>query len=196
MKNIILILILVAGIGVLGYLFINKKQTIPIDNGGTIVQNTEMTTIMVPLITESSTDADFGPFGCLAYIKFVPQEVSNTQAVLGATYEWLFSNPGNIGEYYNIIDSQTNLDFSSVEIVEGIAKVYLTGNIMGNHCADATFAAQIEQAALQYPTVNNIEVYVNSEIFDWCDISDADPEESGCDINPRLWNTQRIFEIE
>jgi len=173
----------------------NPPTTAPSNGGGTTSAGGQ-TTIMVPLGMESSNGADFGPFACLAYLKFVPQQVPETQAVLNATYEWLFSNPGNVGQYYNTIASQTNLNFSSVEIVNGVAKVYLTGFVMGNHCADATFAAQIEQAALQYPSVNDIEVYVNGQLFDWCDISDADPEESGCDTTPRLWNSQRIFEIE
>lgn len=155
------------------------------------------TTIMVPLIAFDSSGSDFGPFGCGAYLTFVQRQVPQTSAVLNATYDWLFSNPSSFdgGNYFNTIASQTNLDFQSVEIVNGVAKVYLTGFIMGNHCGDATFAAQIEQAAFQYPTVSDIEVYVNGEIFDWCDISDADPEESGCDEDPKPWDSQRIFEI-
>lgn len=158
------------------------------------------TTIMVPLIISSESEfasADFGPFGCGAYISFVQRQVPQTSAVLNATYNWLFSNPSSFdgGNYYNTIATQTNLDFQSVEIVNGVAKVYLTGSVMGAHCGDATFAAQIEQTAFQYPTVEDIEVYVNGEIFDWCDISDADPEESGCDTTPKLWNSQRIFEM-
>jgi hypothetical protein len=156
------------------------------------------TTIMVPLIAFDSSGSDFGPFGCGAYLTFVQREVPQTSAVLNATYEWLFSNPSSFdgGNYFNTIASQTNLGFQSVEIVNGVAKVYLTGSVMGAHCGDATFAAQIEQAAFQYPTVSDIEVYVNGEIFDWCAISDADPEESGCDENPKLWNSQRMFETQ
>lgn len=219
MKNI-LIGVLVIGILILGYLFINKgdgaEEIIDIPVGDTADEKDnensyppevtnppeqdagEMTTILVPLITQNSMGADFGPFGCGAYLSFVPKQVPQTPAVLNATYKWLFSNPSSFdgGNYFNTIATQTNLDFKSVEIVNGTARVYLTGSVMGAHCGDATFAAQIEQAAFQYPTVSGIEVYVNGEIFDWCDIADADPEESGCDENPKLWNSQRMFEIE
>ncbi len=164
------------------------KVNPPAQNGG------GKTTITVPLVTENSVGADFGPFGCLSYIKFVEREVPQTQAVLGATYNWLFSNPSSVGAYSNTIATQTNLDFQSVEIVNGTAKVYLTGSIMANHCADATFGAQIEQAAFQYSTVNDIEVYVNGELFDWCDISDAGPSEGNCANSPQLWNYQRFTE--
>lgn len=218
MKNI-LIGVLAIGILILGYLFINKKDNtdvildIPVgdtqdekDNENSYppevtnppAQNAgEMATILVPLITQSSIGADFGPFGCGAYLSFVPRQVPQTSAVLNATYNWLFSNPASFdgGNYYNTVATQTNLDFQSVEIVNGTAKVYLTGSVMDYGCSFAVFAGQIEQAALQYPTVSGIEVHVNGEVFDWCSISQADPEESGCDENPKPWNSQKFFEI-
>lgn len=153
------------------------------------------TTINVPLVNNNSI-GQFGPFGCGAYISFIPRQVPETSAVLNATYNWLFSNPSSFdgGNFHNVIATQTNLDFQSVEIINGTAKVYLTGSVMGNHCADATFGAQIEQAAFQYPTVNDIEVYVNGELFNWCDISDAGPSEGNCANSPQLWNYQRFTE--
>jgi hypothetical protein len=240
MKSIPLIAVLIIGIGLLGYIFLNTQdefsfsekennsqvntnnnqtqtntntQTPPTNPTPTnppvtptVVPTTtlinppaqggEMTTIMVPLINSDST-GDFGPFGCAEYLSFVPRQVPQTLAVLNATYKWLFDNNYQTSQYHNLVPGmQPNLNFQSVEIVNGVAKVYLTGFVMGNHCADATFAAQIEQAALQYPSVNNIEVYVNGQLFNWCSISDADPSEDGCDTTPRLWNSQRIFEIE
>jgi spore germination protein GerM len=194
MRNFILIIILII-IAFLGYSFLSKKDGDDFAPEDVNNMSGDTTAVMVPLVTENADDADFGPFGCLAYLKFIPKEVPQTQAVLAATYNWLFSNPSNIDGYYNTVASQTNLNFSSVEIVNGVAKIYLTGFVMGNHCGDATFAAQIEQAALQYPTVSNIEVYVNDQLYNWCAISDADPSEDGCDTTPKLWNSQRIFEI-
>lgn len=158
------------------------------------------TTIMVPvLVLEESnySTADFGRFGCTSYIKFIPQQVPETQAVLNATYEWLFNNNYQTSQYSNIVPTQqTTLNYQSVEIVNGVAKVYLTGSVMEYGCAFAGFAGQIEQAALQYPTVSDIEVYLNGQLFDWCSISQADPEEDGCDTTPKLWNSQRMFETQ
>lgn len=248
MKTAPLIIVLLIGLGILGYVFLNKQKDVddlntqdefsfseeennaevntnnnqtqtntntqtppPVPTNPPVTppvvsttpptnppaQGGGMTTIMVPLI-DNDNIGQFGPFGCGAYLSFMPRQVPETQAVLAATYNWLFSNPSSFdgGNYFNTVASQTNLDFQSVEIVNGVAKVYLTGFVMGNHCADATFAAQIEQAALQYPTVNNIQVYVNGQLFNWCSISDADPSEDGCDTTPKLWNSQRIFEID
>lgn len=200
----------------LAYVFFIKNNTSPVEDNSQDVEVSEdnemnmedetednppilTTTINVPLISNDS--GDFGPFGCGAYITFVPQQVPQTQAVLNATYEWLFTNPAdiNIGgsSYVNTIASVGSgpVEFDSVDIVNGVAKIYLTGSIYANHCGDPAFGAQIEQAALQYSTVNNIEVYLNGTLFDWCALSQADPSESGCDTTPKPWNTQRFFEI-
>lgn len=251
MKTAPLIIVLLIGLGILGYIFLNKQDTntdistqddfsffeeenntktppinpTPINppvtpptnqtsNNTQVNTNTQTpsmtppvlppsdsgggattTTVMVPLIVNGG-GGQFGPFGCNSYLDFIPMQVPQTSAVLAATYNWLFSGPSSYNNYINVIASQYNLNFQNVNILNGIAKIYLTGSVMGNHCADATFAAQIEQAALQYPTVNNIEVYLNGQLFNWCSISDADPSEDGCDTTQKLWNSQRIFEIQ
>lgn len=81
----------------------------------------------------------------------------------------------------------TTLDFVNVEIVNGVADLYLEGTILGGHCDAISFNQQIQQAAFQFPSVNTLRVFVNGEIFDFCDTTDANPEESGCDENPKLW---------
>lgn len=201
MKNIILFILFV-GVLILGYLFINNNQ-----NGGdnlglnnteeeVLNQNGTMA-LMVPMLSENSVNADFGPFGCGTYIQFVEKEVPQTQAVLNATYQWLFNNNYQESGLVNLVPvQQVNLNFQNAEIQNGIAKVYLTGSVMEYGCAFAGFAGQIEQAALQYPTVNDIEVYLNGQLFDWCSISQADPEEDGCDTTSKLWNSQRMFETQ
>lgn len=219
MKNII-IAILVAIILVLGFLFFTQKKgnvnyepwpettpatvkpttnNYPVSNNPAPASstptntNSQITKIMVPLVSQNSS-GDFGPFGCGSYITFVEVEVPKTEAKLKAVYEWLFTHSG-IGNYQNIVSSHPNLSFDKVNIVNGIAKVYLNGTIMANECGDATFGGQIEQAAFQYPTVSGIEVYVNNQIFSWCSLSQADASESRCDINPRLWNKQIFKEL-
>lgn len=153
---------------------------------------TETTTINLPLASLEEV-GEFGPFGCSQYLNFHPVEVPQTSAVLGAVYEQLFSLPYEVAgtDDKNIIASQENLSFSSVEISDGDALLYLSGSVMGNHCADEVFRHQIEQAAFQFDTIDSITVFVNGQIFDWCVLSDADPSESGCDINPKPWIKQK-----
>lgn len=151
--------------------------------------NTDMTEILIPLASLDKP-GEFGPFGCEQYINFHRVKVPKTDAVLQATYSQLFSLPHDAIpgiEDKNIIASQDNLSFESVTLENGKVSLYLSGSVMGNHCADEVFRHQIQQSAFQFETVQSLEVYLNNEIFDWCTLSDADPSESGCDINPRPW---------
>ncbi len=195
-KIIILITALTLGAVVVSFVLQNKPSVIIEDTNiipGQPVFNEEVdpqtTQVSIPL-TSLDKPGDFGPFGCQQYINFHTVEIPQTQAVLAGVYSQLFSLPYDaiLGvEDKNIIASQDNLSFDSVTLENGIASVYLSGSVMGNHCADEVFRHQIEQAAFQFETVDSIQVFVNNEIFDWCTLSDADPSESGCDINPKLW---------
>ncbi len=157
-----------------------------------VVEET-FTTVQIPL-TPMAGSGDFGPFGCDQYLNFHEIQVAETDGVLTAVYEELFSLPYEAipgVDDKNIVASHENLDFDYVEISDGDALVHLSGAVMGNHCADEVFRHQIEQSAFQFDTVDSITVFVNNEIFDWCSLSDADPSESGCDINPKLWIKQK-----
>ena len=113
--------------------------------------------------------------GCGASVVYLPVEVPYTQAVLNATYEYLFAANATItyqGETYsNLVGSYAQnanypMNFDSVEINGTTARIYLTGTIMNNHCADPAIMAQLEFAATQYPTVDSLEIYLNGQPFD------------------------------
>lgn len=188
---------IISGLSVLVVLFVvfslflgnNEKDNDVLEEISTVE---EVMNINVPFASMSES-GDFGPFGCGQYLNIHTVQVPATQSVLGAVYSQLFTTPYDISnsEDKNIIASHQNLNFDSVSIDNGIASVYLSGTVMGNHCADEVFRHQIEQAAFQFDTVNEIQVFVNNSIFDWCTLSDADPSESGCDINPRPWIKQK-----
>lgn len=193
LKTIIGVSILVIG-GVIFFSLNNKSE--PIEE---VVENEEIleeeeiveettTTIQLPLAS-METSGDFGPFGCGQYINYHPVEVPETTAPLTAVYEQLFSLPYEVdgSDDKNILASQENLSFDLVEIEDGMALVYLSGTVMGNHCADEVFRHQIQESAFQFDTVDSITVFLNGEVFDWCSLSDADPSESGCDENPKPW---------
>lgn len=169
----------------------NRNEDIPeiTENpGDEIVTQPETTTIKIPLASMEQA-GDFGPFGCGQYINFHPVEVPKTTSVLTTVYGQLFSLPYEVSgtDDKNIIASQENLNFDSVTIENGNANLYLSGFVMGNHCADEVFRHQIEQSAFQFDTVDSITVYVNNEIFNWCSISDAGPGEGFCAQGPLLW---------
>jgi hypothetical protein len=78
--------------------------------------------------------------------------------------------------WYNFI-SQTNdtLTFDRVTVQNGVAKVYLEGELTGlaGVCDNPRAQIQIEETALNFPTVNSVEIYLNGEL------TDLTPDERG-----------------
>lgn len=149
-----------------------------------------MMTVKIPLGDNGSHSNQLGPYGCGTYLAMTNRQIPSNPAVLGSIYTWMFSQPYDIdnGAYANYADSY-GVNYSSVSLTGGVAKLYLTGSMVGpGHCAEPAFKAQVGQAAFQFPTVSVLEVYVNGQLFNWCSISDA-PEEGNCANGPQLWRT-------
>jgi hypothetical protein len=106
-----------------------------------------------------------GPLvGCGDSVVPVTVTIPRTQGVLRAALEKLLSTKQQFyGEsgFYNAL-YQSDLQLESVTINQGKAIVHLTGTVMlGGVCDSPRFEAQIEQTALQFSTVNSVEVFVN-----------------------------------
>jgi hypothetical protein len=90
--------------------------------------------------------------------------VPRTQGVLRAALEKLLSAKQQFyGEsgYYNAL-YQSDLRVDRVAIEQGTATIHLSGSVvLGGACDAPRVEAQIEQTALQFSTVNNVEVFVN-----------------------------------
>ncbi|HSL31456.1 MAG TPA: GerMN domain-containing protein [Anaerolineales bacterium] len=90
--------------------------------------------------------------------------IPRTQAVLRAALEKLFSAKQQFyGEsgYYNAL-YQSDLRVDRVAIEQGTAVIHLIGSIvLGGTCDAPRVQAQIEQTALQFSTVKDVEVFVN-----------------------------------
>lgn len=148
-----------------------------------------LTVIYIPLIT------DGGDIGCNAKIFMSPHTVDKTSKVLEATYKLLFDikhDPEIQADgFRNTVAAFDRVFFDSVTLGDGVAKVYLSGNINSpDTCADPEFKAQIETAAFEYKTVKSIEVYLNNKIFDWCTLDMSDGE-GVCKNGPQLWKKNR-----
>lgn len=87
-----------------------------------------------------------------------------TQGVLRAALERLLSAKQQFyGEsgFYNAL-YQSDLQLRSVRIEQGKAIIHLTGTVMlGGVCDSPRVQAQIEQTALQFSTVNDVDVFIN-----------------------------------
>jgi hypothetical protein len=68
---------------------------------------------------------------------------------------------GESGLYNALYQSNLKLEKASVE--EGQATVYLSGNLkLGGVCDNPRFEAQLAQTILQFPTVEEVQIYINN----------------------------------
>jgi hypothetical protein len=111
---------------------------------------------------------DGGPLGCSDTLVPVTVEVPETRAILRATLERLLSIKsqyyGQSGLYNALYQSQLTLD--DVRIDNRVATIRLSGQVvLGGVCDIPRVQAQLEQAALQFSTVDQVRIYVNGVLL-------------------------------
>ena len=116
-------------------------------------------------------------------IMYIDRDVLKKPAVLDAVYRELFTADNLPGR--NFIPG-SGLNFDSVSINNAVARVNLSGNFIFQETGDFGFRKQINAAALQYDTVDIVEVYLNNQRFDWC-VADQSGGENGCPDTPMYW---------
>jgi hypothetical protein len=121
-------------------------------------------TIQIFLIVLEDNGQSGVPVGCGDSALPIHVTVPRTQGILRAALEKLLSAKqqfyGEAG-YYNAL-YQSDLEVGTVTIEQGKAIIHLTGSIsLGGVCDAPRVEAQIEQTALQFSTVNEVEVFIN-----------------------------------
>lgn len=120
--------------------------------------------VKIVLIALEDNGQSGTPVGCGDSAIPINVTIPRTQAVLRATLEKLFTAKQQFyGEsgYYNAL-YQSDLQVAGVTIEQGKATIRLTGTIMlGGTCDAPRVQAQIEQTALQFSTVNDVDVFIN-----------------------------------
>lgn len=125
-------------------------------------------TVNIALLdTEQTTD---GPVRGCDKVVMVERSVTPTQAPLTAALEALFAlNSERVSGLYHFI-SKTNdtLSFDRAVVDDGTAHVYLTGSLTGlaGVCDDPRARIQIEETALQFSTVDRVQIYLNGSPTD------------------------------
>jgi hypothetical protein len=100
-------------------------------------------------------------------VVMISKEVPRTSAVLSSAMKELFSinqNRVSSNDWYNFIaNTKDTLKFDRASIVNGTANIYLTGSLSGlaGVCDDPRAKNQIDETALQFPSVQNIQIYLN-----------------------------------
>jgi hypothetical protein len=99
-------------------------------------------------------------------VNMVTRSAPYAAAVLSASLKALFAEPEGAqpGTAYNFIArTKSTLQFDHVIIENGTANIYLTGSLTGlsGVCDDPRAAIQLEETALQFPTVQKVQLYLN-----------------------------------
>ena len=100
-------------------------------------------------------------------VVMVPYTIEKTTAPLTIALYILFdidAEDAN-GLFSFIARTNDTLKFDRATVVDGTANVYLTGELSGlaGVCDDPRAAIQIEETALQFPTVTRVQIYLNEE---------------------------------
>jgi spore germination protein GerM len=102
--------------------------------------------------------------GCGDSVVAVTRELQPTRTPLRAALEELLRIPRTYGsdpELYNAL-SQSDLRLVSVSVRRGMARLSFAGRlVMGGVCDGPRVQAQIEETALQFPTVKKVKVLIN-----------------------------------
>jgi hypothetical protein len=95
----------------------------------------------------------------------VPYTVSiqSTVAPLTAALNQLFTIGSQPFGYYNALGS-SNLRVQGIDIDDGVATIDLTGTLsLGGVCDAPRVEAQLRQTALQYATIDAVNIYINGQ---------------------------------
>ncbi len=139
-------------------LFIGQRIQVP-----TLVQPEEPSGFTITRIHLISLN-DGGPLGCGDSLVPVTVEIPATRAILRASLDKLLSLNtqyyGESGLYNALYQSQLTID--DVRIDNRIATIRLSGQVvLGGVCDTPRLQAQLEQAALQFSTVDQVRIYIN-----------------------------------
>lgn len=125
-----------------------------------------VSTVDIALIALEDNGATGKKIGCNDSVVLVPQQVTQTQAPLRAALLQLLSikdaTYGQSGLYTSLASG--DLSLADVRIENGEAVIELEGSLaLGGVCDNPRVAAQLEETALQFDTVNEVSVLLNGE---------------------------------
>ena len=102
--------------------------------------------------------------GCGDSVLAVTRQIQRTRAPLRAALEELLRMPERYGsdpELYNALH-RSELRLESVSVRRGLARINFAGQLVTRGVCDSPrVQAQIEETALQFPIVKNVQVFIN-----------------------------------
>lgn len=130
-----------------------------------VATTTPATASVMIAVLDTAGNSNGKPRGCDKVI-LVPRTVATTTAPLTAALQNLFAiSTTTVGGYFNFI-ARTNstLKFDRATVVDGTANIYLTGSLsnLAGVCDDPRASIQIGETALQFGTVQSVQLYLNN----------------------------------
>lgn len=128
------------------------------------------TTVNIPIFIESSDAGKIeGTESECGTILMVERTVSATPAPLNAAYQELFRFKNDLDFYTGnyLSKNHPDLRFDKAIIENKIAKIYLEGKMsqIQEDCDENRVKILLEETALQYKTVEAVEIYLNGDLF-------------------------------
>lgn len=174
MKNSIIPLLIVILLAIGGVFLIMRYQgtTVVQEPGenGTEEEEPGLTDeVFVALLDNERVSDSNIERGC-DLVVFASQPVTPTTAPLTAAMNALFGiQNAEVDGYYNFIaNTRDTLSFDQAVVENGVARIYLEGELSGlaGVCDNPRAQIQIEETALIFDTVSSVEIYLNGELAD------------------------------
>lgn len=167
---IIAILVALAAIGAI--VFANRTaaptEPVPVETGNAsssepVAGQPDTTQVRIALLDTSGNGT--GPSRGCDRLALTTRTIPATQAPLTAALQALFALESEQvdGNFNFIARTKGTLSFDKATVEGGVAKVYLKGSLSGlsGVCDDPRAKIQIEETALQFPTVQSVELYLD-----------------------------------
>jgi spore germination protein GerM len=108
-----------------------------------------------------------GDIGCGDSVVMVSRDIEPTTAPLIASIKELLTvGYEDVTEYYNALAIST-LEVDKITLSGGLATINLSGELLtGGICDNPRVMAQLETTAFQFPTVTNVDIFINGETLD------------------------------
>jgi hypothetical protein len=124
-------------------------------------------TVKIFLIAINDNGVRGPKIGCGDSIIPVDVPISPTLGVLRAALTKLLSIKtrffGGESDLYNSL-YQSNLNIDNLSIQNGLATIWLSGTVqLGGVCDTPRFQAQLEQTALQFSTIKQVDIFINNK---------------------------------
>ena len=138
------------------------EEPLPQNGTSTPSETPAVSTVNVALLqTEFTGEPERG----CDRVVMVARSIPTTTAPLSAALRELYSiEETNVNNNYNFIaNTNETLSFDRAEVRNGTAHIYLEGRLSGlaGVCDNPRAQIQIEETALQFPTVQNVQLYLN-----------------------------------